>query len=210
MHKQEFFKKLEDEVGNHPLKDRIKEELQEHVDDSVEFQKRAADESIERLGSPFTIASNLKEIFFSFKRFVIYTAVYFVVLLPLSVLVSISLLKGQYLFDAFTGGFAEFFTIIVSSIVGFIFGYKKRFEYSQKEILIYGIGVEVIRIIITIILMTFTTRLYFMFDPDVRPYVPFMFLVELFLGGLFSWIGAVIGGEFHKNSVTKNPPMVGA
>lgn len=202
---QEFFKKLKNKSGGHPLKERLAEELKGHVEDSIAYKKESVDHSIERLGKPGKIARELKEVYFSFQRCGVYVAIYFTILLPLSLFVSITYFHDIKMF-LFSTGFAPFFTIIVSPFVGFIFGFYKRFEYSLKEIVLYGIGVEMVKAMIIAILMIFTTQLYAMSDPDVRPYLPHLFLIETSLGAFCSWGGGAFG-QLCRNFIRK-PPMV--
>jgi hypothetical protein len=202
---QEFFKKLQNKAGDHPLKNRLEEELKEHVEDSALYKKESLDQSMTRLGKPKKIARELKDIYFSFQRFAIYVAVYFTIVLPLSVLASIILLH-QVDILLFITGFSPIFIIVVSPLVGFIFAYsEKRFGYTQKEIVLYGMGVEIIKAFIVAFLMMFTHKLYFMFDPDVRPYIPHMFFIEMCMAAFGSWVGGSAGKFFNR----KNPPVVG-
>ena len=203
---KEFFNKLDSKAGNHPLKERLAEELKDHIEDVVFNKKESVDQSVARLGKPGKIAGELKEIYFSFRRFAVYVALYFAIVFPLSFIASIILVHRVEMF-MFTTGFSPFFIILVSPVVGFIFAYsEKRFGYSQKEIVLYALGVEIIKAGIAAFLMIFTHKLDFMFDYDVRPYIPHMFLIEMCLAAFCSWVGGTAGKFFNH----KSPPHISA
>jgi hypothetical protein len=202
---KDFFKKLEEKTDGHPLKQRLEEELKEHVEDTIELRKQSIDQSIARLGTPDKIGGELKQIYFSVKRFFVYLAVYSVITIPVSLVLSYVLLNKFWIIVA--DGLAPFFIIIVSPLVGFIFSYSKKrfFGYSQKEILWYGMGVEVSKIILTMLLIVFTDTYYFFNNPDVRPFVLLLFFLQIVFGGVCSWAGGYIGKHVRqKNSSTIN------
>lgn len=70
--KQEFFKKIDDKAGQHPLKDRLQEELREHIDDATISRRHTVEQSIERLGAPQRIVRELRNADVSWRRFGIF------------------------------------------------------------------------------------------------------------------------------------------
>jgi uncharacterized membrane protein len=209
--KQEFFKKLKSKAGDHPLKERLVEDLQDHIEDAEEFRRQHIDQTIVRLGKPTRIARDLREINFSFKRLFSYILAHFIVLTLFSLPVYY-VVFGKFsisLFDLLS----PFFIIVVSPIIAviFTFPWKKFTGYSEKEAVVYGASAEITKATLALFLMVFTHLEQFtvLNDPDVRPDIPQMILFRVILGAIFSWIGGVIGSNFKKNSSTKNPPMVG-
>lgn len=188
---QEFFKKLKSSTGNHPLKERLVEDLQDHIEDAVELRQQRIDQTVVRLGKPARIARDLREINFSFKRLLFYVLAHFIVLTLFSLPVYY-IVFGKFsisLFDVLS----PFFIIVVSPIIAviFIFPWKKFADYSKKEAVAYGVSAEITKATLALFLMVFTHLEQFtvLNDPDVRPDISQMILFRVILGAIFSWIG---------------------
>lgn len=211
-HEKEFFNKLKSKAGDHPLKERLAEELQDHIEDAAEFRQQSVDQTIARLGKPNRIARELREVYFSFKRLLIYVAVHLIVLTLVSTPVYYIVFDrlGISLFDLLS----PFFIIVVSPVTAFIFVFpKKRFRgYSAKEVVVYGASVEIVKVVLALILMIFShlEEYVVLNDPDVRPDIPPMILFHMTVSVIFSWVGAVIGNGLKNMFVTRNPPTAGA
>jgi hypothetical protein len=217
MQRQEFFKKLGDEMGGHPLKVRLEEELKDHLEDTVMFRNQNIVDGIERLGSPQKISKHIKSIdsFFYVNLSFLFIAFLYFMFLVVGIL--------SFYFHVSSSVFVLFGKIYLISMP-FMVGllcvfYRKILAISVKKVFYYTFFISLTFGLIRMIFLK--TMPYFL--PWVTWKIMYAyawdfvadsgFIETVFNSLLFSSISVlvvVVGNGFKKSSSTKNPPMVGA
>ena len=137
---QEFFEKINNKAKNHPLKDRLEEELRDHLEDAGAARQQTLEQSIDRLGTPRKIIRELRDADVSLKRFFLFGVVCGAVMSALYI-VEVLLLHFYALSIVSTFSLIIFVLGVGAPIFAAILLFHKKY-YSFAELFWYGFVFE--------------------------------------------------------------------